>query len=97
MRDFSRWERCAGKKQSPLSESLRAFCFSISFSQSEHHMSFKFELDQTAQVKASGEAGEVIGRAEYSATENSYLLRYKAADGRAVEAWWGESALVSDE
>ena len=32
-------------------------------------------------------------RAEYSYCENSYLVRYEAADGRAVEQWWTESAL----
>lgn len=53
----------------------------------------KFELGQQAQIKASSEQGEVIGRAEYLNTENAYLLRYKSGDGRAVEAWWSASAL----
>ena len=55
--------------------------------------SFKFSLNARVSIAASGEAGEVIGRAEYVVAENSYLVRYKAADGRAVETWWGESAL----
>ena len=55
---------------------------------------FDFALDSTVTIKASGESGEVIGRAEYSnANMPSYLVRYKAADGRAVEAWWAEDAL----
>ena len=57
-------------------------------------MTFKFELTQTVAIAASGETGEVLARAEYSTSENSYYLRYKAADGRATEAWWQESALV---
>lgn len=56
-------------------------------------MSFKKELGQTVQIAMSEEKGEVIGRAEYTASENNYLVRYVAADGRAVEAWWLESAL----
>ena len=57
-------------------------------------MSFKFSLLQTLTIAASGESGEVLARAEYSTSENSYFLRYKAADGRATEAWWSESALT---
>lgn len=56
--------------------------------------SFKFNLNAHVSIAASGEAGEVVARAEYAAAENGYLVRYKAADGRAVEAWWGESALT---
>jgi len=44
-------------------------------------------------IDASGENGEVIARAQYATSEDTYLLRYKSADGRAVEAWWGESAI----
>lgn len=54
---------------------------------------WKFELKQSVSIAASGESGEVIGRSEYSYAERSYLVRYKAADGRAVESWWTESAL----
>jgi N-acetylmuramic acid 6-phosphate (MurNAc-6-P) etherase len=53
----------------------------------------KFELKQTVTISASGETGDVIGRAEYAHAENSYLVRYKCADGRAVESWWTEGAL----
>jgi len=53
----------------------------------------KFQLKQNVTIKASGETGEIIGRAEYACSEPNYLIRYKAADGRAVEAWWIESAL----
>jgi hypothetical protein len=56
---------------------------------------FKFELGQQVAIDASGETGEVIGRAEYQRSENGYQVRYRANDGRAVEGWWGESALVS--
>jgi hypothetical protein len=54
----------------------------------------KFELKQVVKIIDSGESGTVIGRAEYSTTPTpNYLVRYKAADGRAVEAWWSEDAL----
>jgi hypothetical protein len=55
--------------------------------------SFLFELKQVVKITESDETGTVIARAEYTATENNYYLRYRAADGRAVEAWWPESAL----
>lgn len=54
---------------------------------------FKFKLGQEVRMTASGEGGEVIGRADYQHTENHYLVRYVAGDGRAVEAWWSESAM----
>lgn len=55
---------------------------------------FKFSLNQNVTIAVSGEVGEVIGRAEYTKSEASYLIRLKAADGRATEAWWQESALL---
>lgn len=54
---------------------------------------FRFALDQPVTLQSSEEEGIVIGRAEYVRDENQYLVAYKAADGRAVEAWWRESAL----
>jgi hypothetical protein len=56
-------------------------------------MNFKFKMGATVRIRASGEAGEVIGRAEYSTAINNYYLRYQSADGRATEAWWTEDAL----
>lgn len=56
-------------------------------------MTFAFDLKAQVVIKASGETGQVLGRAEYATSEPSYFLRYRAADGRAVEAWWAESAL----
>jgi hypothetical protein len=56
-------------------------------------MKFKFELNAQVSIGVSSEAGEVIARAEYATAENSYLVRYKSAQGVAVEAWWPESAL----
>lgn len=55
---------------------------------------WEFELGQPVEIANSGERGVVIGRSEYVSSENLYSIRYLAADGRAVEAWWGESALV---
>jgi hypothetical protein len=53
----------------------------------------QFELNNEVTITASGESGTIIGRAEYSASSPQYLVRYKAADGRAVEAWWNEDAI----
>ena len=54
---------------------------------------FKFTLLDRVEIVESGEGGQVIGRAEYSHAEPSYYVHYKAADGRAVQCWWNESAL----
>ena len=55
---------------------------------------FKFELNQIAKIKVSGEEGTIIGRADYTDHAPQYQVQYKAADGRATETWWSESALV---
>lgn len=54
---------------------------------------FSFSLGQMVIIGASGERGRVLGRAEYLDSAPSYFVRYKGADGRAVECWWGQSAL----
>lgn len=56
-------------------------------------MKFQFELKQLVKIIESGERGKVIARAQYMASEDTYLIRYMAADGRAVEQWWADSAL----
>jgi len=53
----------------------------------------RFQLKDLVVITVSGESGEVIGRAEYVSCLPAYLVRYKSADGRAVEAWWTETAL----
>lgn len=50
-------------------------------------------LGDQVVIKVSGETGQVIGRAQYMTSEPSNLVRYKSADGRAVEAWWPDSAV----
>jgi hypothetical protein len=52
-----------------------------------------FDLGATVVVSCSGEVGEVTGRSQHQHSEDQYLLRYRANDGRAVESWWGQSAL----
>lgn len=54
---------------------------------------FKFDLKQSVRIIASGEQGIVIGRSEHTAVDNQYNVRYKCGDGRAVEAWWTQTAL----
>lgn len=55
----------------------------------------ELKLKDIAVIKVSGEKGEVIGIANYAyAPEAQYYIRYKCGDGRAIEAWWAESALT---
>lgn len=56
-------------------------------------MAFKYKLKQEVTIIVSGEVGEIIGRAEYVTGEKTYSIRYKAADGRAVEQWWNQVAI----
>ena len=54
---------------------------------------FKFQMGTRVSLIESGEKGKIIGLAEYDRTDNNYLIRYKAGDGRCVEDWWTESAI----
>ena len=54
---------------------------------------FNFKLTDTVKIDASGETGEVVARMQSIDTQPQYSVRYRAGDGRAVEQWWGESAL----
>lgn len=56
---------------------------------------FKFNLKQVVKITESDESGTVIGRAEYAESMQQYFVRYKSADGRAVEVWWTEAALAA--
>lgn len=57
---------------------------------------WKFDLGNGVRLSMSNEKGVVIGRAEYSENSDQYLVRYKAADGRQTECWWGGEALCAD-
>ena len=58
-------------------------------------MAFTYSLGDRVEIYCSGEAGEVIACAMYQTKKvPCYLIRYQAADGRAVEAWWDEDALT---
>lgn len=57
---------------------------------------FKFDLKHSVALRMSGEQGEVIGRAEFRASENQYYILYKSADGRQVCSWWDESDVVDN-
>lgn len=50
-------------------------------------------LGRKATIVCSGEVGEIIGVAIYKDAKTDFLLRYKSADGRAVESWWKVGAL----
>lgn len=52
-------------------------------------------LGEWVRLTTSQEAGEIVGRAEYPHRPNQYLVRYRAADGRQVECWWDETAIVT--
>lgn len=54
---------------------------------------FEFALQDAVQLTLSAEQGIVIGRAEYDHTPPQYYVRYVAADGRQVEAWFDGGAL----
>ena len=55
---------------------------------------FEFELKDRVKLVHSDEVGTVVGRWECIDFDPRYDIRYKAADGRHVEAWRLRSALV---
>jgi len=55
---------------------------------------FVYPLGTEVQIAVSSEAGIVVGRADYINQSRQYLIRYKAADGRGIESWWAEDALI---
>lgn len=61
----------------------------------DYPSNFKFGMKQIVKIEESGEAGSVVGRCEYESADNSYLIRYKTAEGVATEAWWTEKALTT--
>lgn len=57
--------------------------------------SFFFHLGDPVRLAGTDEIGHVVGRAHYLDSNPQYLVRYAAANGRLVEAWWAESALTT--
>lgn len=55
-----------------------------------------FELNAVAKL-VSGETGVIVGRAEYTNSNEQYLVRYTAGDGRLTEGWWRTDAFVEPE
>lgn len=55
-----------------------------------HRWAGAFDFFDEVQVAVSGETGVVIGLI----AGNRYLVRYRRADGVAVEAVWAADALV---
>ncbi|HBX6134742.1 hypothetical protein LVT74_25675 [Klebsiella pneumoniae] len=56
-------------------------------------MSFKHERGQVVTVTISEEEGHIKARAEYTHGPNQYLIHYRSADGRAVDARFEEGEL----
>lgn len=59
---------------------------------------FLFDLNEVVSIGNDGdesETGTIVGRAEYSKSENNYLVRYRNANGVFGEQWHAESVLTS--
>lgn len=54
---------------------------------------FDYNIHDVVMISVSGEVGEIIGRAEREYDLHEYLVRYKDANGCAVERWWNENAI----
>ena len=57
---------------------------------------FDFKLGDRVKLAMSEERGSIIGRAHYLEADPQYDVRYVAADGRMVEGWLSETAIVAD-
>jgi len=49
-----------------------------------------------AEMRPPIEGGEIVGRTEYTNSANTYLVRYRAGDGRQTEQWFTEDAIALD-
>lgn len=54
----------------------------------------KKRRDQVSDPRPT-EIGVVIGRAQYTNSNPQYHVRYVAADGRQIEEWLAEDAIVA--
>lgn len=56
----------------------------------------EFAFNELVRITRSGETGTVAAvMRNKRVTEPSYLVEYKAADGRAVDSWFAESELIA--
>ena len=58
-------------------------------------MSFKYDLNQSVQIKISGEQGQIKARAEYTSSEPMYWLEYKSTTGTVKQEWFYEGSLTN--
>ena len=58
---------------------------------------FKFALDGKVKLRLSGEAGEIVGRAEFSDQDNMYQVVYLDGNGCQKRDWIMENELIHDE
>lgn len=56
---------------------------------------FEFDLGERVEIKSSGEAGEVIGRAEYVSGGIQIQLHYMDGQGCAKTEWFYQNLLAS--
>lgn len=54
---------------------------------------FKFELEGVVRLSLTAEAGVVVGRAEFTNSDDQYLVRYMDATGHQKEGWFAEDSL----
>lgn len=55
---------------------------------------FSLELGDPVVISASGEPGEVVGRAEYAKGEPTYHVEYRRPDGVYATAWFRADQLT---
>jgi len=66
---------------------------SVSEEKDSNTVEFDHNIHDVVMISVSGEVGEIVGRAEREYDLHEYLVRYKDANGCAVERWWNENAI----
>ncbi len=66
---------------------------SVSGEKVPNTVEFDHNIHDVVMISVSGEVGEIVGRAEREYVLHEYLVRYKDANGCAVERWWNENAI----
>lgn len=57
---------------------------------------FKYELGGKVSLIETEECGVIVGRAEYTDSDNSYYIRYKDSTGKQILKWWNETHIVAN-
>ena len=60
-------------------------------------MAFLYNLGTPVKLTQSGESGTIIGRAEFTNSDEQYFVRYVDGNGCLIQKWWPHDAIAEIE